>query len=200
MKVLSGRINEKKLQSGKYIIYGLDYNRNTFLANDGKANHVKRYFHVGETIHITRKGKRFSYKIMAICAMNPTVSGERNVETYETKVTFYLPTKVYKSIHEDHPRRFLFDTKGHSHSVKRYLKSLHLYSLTRDDVSAYIAHGKVFYNGIAAMIYGLFTFIGLLLSGDLYYYKEDLMIPRSLGMTPSSLKKLIIKNCMIHGF
>lgn len=204
MKVLSGHIDEKKLQSGKYIIYGLDYDRHTLLANDGKVNHTKRYFYVGETVHITRKSKRYSYKIMAICAMNPSVSEERNVVTYGSEVTFYLPTQAYQKIHFDQPRRLLFDTKGDTKSLKRYLTSLHLYSLTRDDVNAYISHAKAFYSVIATIIYGLFTLIGMLLyvsllSGDLYYYQEELMILRTLGMTPSSLKKLILTNSMIHG-
>lgn len=205
MKVLSGHIDEKKLQSGKYIIYGLDYDRRTLLLNDGKADHTKKYFHVGETIHIVRKSKRYSYKIMAICAMNPTVSEERNVVTYGSEVTFYLPVQAYQKIHRDQPRRLLFDTKGDTQSLKRYLRSLHLYSLTRSNVNAYINHAKAFYSVVAAIIYGLFTLIGLLLyvsliSGDLYYYQKELMILRILGMTPSSLKKLILNNSIIHAF
>jgi putative ABC transport system permease protein len=186
LEVYQGAIDIEKLESGKYIIYGLN--------TDDNGNAIlDETYNVGDSVNVAIDGKQRTYEVMALIKKN---YANNTVRYRAMPYTFYLPSSEFSRV-IDNPVRmsFVFDVSdSYGQSFEEFLKSYTSGNESRIDYSSKQSYAAEF-EGVRSMVLliggmlslicgviGLLNFINSMVSG-LLDRKVELLLMRKIGMT-----------------
>ena len=198
MKILDGKINWKLLSTGKYIIYGAEYDHRGF-AYSGKADKKWIHYHSGDRVTLNVNGKKKTFKIMATAETNHTTTEENAIDYQNSEVTFYLPLQIFNTLTNKQTQRFIFNVQGSTVDLDHYLKVNHFYVLSKKQIANSVNKKIKSSEQIGIVINAFISGLGLLclinsFIIDVNIRRRDIWILRAVGMTNSEINLMLLKN------
>lgn len=197
MKLIAGKINYKKLESGKYIIYGVEYNRNSVMRSKDLCKKWT-YYHPGNRIKLNINGINKTFIIMATVKTNHTIVEEQGPYYKNSELTFFLPVNIYTKWKCGIFRRYICNTTGSTKELTHYLNIHNYYFLTKGSIRKKYTNEIKHNTNIAINCNLIIGGLGLLNLFNLLIVKTkrrkyEFYILRALGMTSKNIEALLFR-------
>lgn len=199
LEIIDGTLDYDKLKSGKYIIYGVERDKNgTEYA--GEISKEWDYYNVGDKITLCYEKSSKEYEILAKCVVNHSTSEQLNPYYVGTEVTFYLPSLEYLSYINDNVMRYLFN----SNNINKMEKNLKEYIANSDVLyeskltwkNKYRNEEKII--NLVGIIFciiiggiGIFNYLNTIITSMLSRKKEFALL-ECIGMTKAQVKRMVL--------
>ena len=199
MEMIEGELDLEKLNTGKYVVYGLERNA-TMQAYVGEVEASWKYFSVGDKITIVGMEKEQEYEIMCICIINHAYSETNNYTYPGHELTFYLPSKEYLTYGEDKVMRYTFNATDDV-AMEQQLEGLKYESAmgwkTKYEKDAKTIKKASYVMCFACVGIGIFVYCNTILISILSR-KREFTILQDIGMTKRQLAGMLLGEGMVY--